>query len=168
MNRCIACLYFFFLMTRRPPRSTLFPYTTLFRSARSLKGQSGTAPVEVRPPMLTKIKYVALPLAVLIVLALSGWTWPVQPGDTLSGIAASHGDSLASVEAANPQVADVNHIYPGQVVHGPGDAPPPVVATATTGGAPGSFRACVEFRESTNGELSNNLYGIQPSTWASL
>src|SRR2546430_11825491 len=27
------CPYFFFLMIRRPPRSTLFPYTTLFRSA---------------------------------------------------------------------------------------------------------------------------------------
>src|SRR2546427_10106953 len=27
-------LFFFFLMIRRPPRSTLFPYTTLFRSAR--------------------------------------------------------------------------------------------------------------------------------------
>src|SRR5438876_2468906 len=26
---------FFFLMIRRPPRSTLFPYTTLFRSVRS-------------------------------------------------------------------------------------------------------------------------------------
>src|SRR3712207_8092427 len=26
---------FFFLMIRRPPRSTLFPYTTLFRSARA-------------------------------------------------------------------------------------------------------------------------------------
>src|SRR6266542_6752591 len=26
------CLFFFFLMIRRPPRSTLFPYTTLFRS----------------------------------------------------------------------------------------------------------------------------------------
>src|SRR3712207_7646224 len=26
---------FFFLMIRRPPRSTLFPYTTLFRSGRS-------------------------------------------------------------------------------------------------------------------------------------
>src|SRR5438477_12419352 len=25
-------VYFFFLMIRRPPRSTLFPYTTLFRS----------------------------------------------------------------------------------------------------------------------------------------
>src|SRR3712207_8378255 len=27
-----SCLLFFFLMIRRPPRSTLFPYTTLFRS----------------------------------------------------------------------------------------------------------------------------------------
>src|SRR2546430_12226914 len=27
-----VCLFFFFLMIRRPPRSTLFPYTTLFRS----------------------------------------------------------------------------------------------------------------------------------------
>src|SRR3712207_8451774 len=27
--------FFFFLMIRRPPRSTLFPYTTLFRSASS-------------------------------------------------------------------------------------------------------------------------------------
>src|SRR2546422_7459791 len=26
--------FFFFLMIRRPPRSTLFPYTTLFRSPR--------------------------------------------------------------------------------------------------------------------------------------
>src|SRR5688572_32621922 len=28
-------LFFFFLMIRRPPRSTLFPYTTLFRSCRA-------------------------------------------------------------------------------------------------------------------------------------
>src|SRR2546427_11832484 len=28
--------FFFFLMIRRPPRSTLFPYTTLFRSGRGL------------------------------------------------------------------------------------------------------------------------------------
>src|SRR5436309_14930303 len=28
----IYFLFFFFLMIRRPPRSTLFPYTTLFRS----------------------------------------------------------------------------------------------------------------------------------------
>src|SRR6266536_5356120 len=29
---CLYSLSFFFLMIRRPPRSTLFPYTTLFRS----------------------------------------------------------------------------------------------------------------------------------------
>src|SRR5207249_12294424 len=32
-------LYFFFLMIRRPPRSTLFPYTTLFRSVLRRLGQ---------------------------------------------------------------------------------------------------------------------------------
>src|ERR1039457_7322279 len=41
------CTYFyfvfFFLMIRRPPRSTLFPYTTLFRSGRGwyVKGHPG-------------------------------------------------------------------------------------------------------------------------------
>src|SRR6266511_5963974 len=30
----ILSFFFFFLMIRRPPRSTLFPYTTLFRPAR--------------------------------------------------------------------------------------------------------------------------------------
>src|SRR5256884_9435335 len=30
--RCVCRFFFFFLMIRRPPRSTLFPYTTLFRS----------------------------------------------------------------------------------------------------------------------------------------
>src|SRR3989337_1688692 len=29
---CLGLFFFFFLMIRRPPRSTLFPYTTLFRS----------------------------------------------------------------------------------------------------------------------------------------
>src|SRR2546429_7783263 len=36
MSICISLAtlsHFFFLMIRRPPRSTLFPYTTLFRSA---------------------------------------------------------------------------------------------------------------------------------------
>src|SRR6266850_6261832 len=31
--------FFFFLMIRRPPRSTLFPYTTLFRSHRRAPGR---------------------------------------------------------------------------------------------------------------------------------
>src|SRR6202795_5300734 len=41
---------FFFLMIRRPPRSTLFPYTTLFRSrASSIRGAStGAGPATSR------------------------------------------------------------------------------------------------------------------------
>src|SRR5471030_3452473 len=31
-SECVLVFFFFFLMIRRPPRSTLFPYTTLFRS----------------------------------------------------------------------------------------------------------------------------------------
>src|SRR5260370_37743989 len=41
-------LFFFFLMIRRPPRSTLFPYTTLFRSGKHGEGPGpGTGPKEV-------------------------------------------------------------------------------------------------------------------------
>src|SRR5216684_6699487 len=32
--------FFFFLMIRRPPRSTLFPYTTLFRSSKNSRGSA--------------------------------------------------------------------------------------------------------------------------------
>src|SRR6516164_322530 len=46
---------FFFLMIRRPPRSTLFPYTTLFRSERRSRAldrarRRGFLPRGVRPP----------------------------------------------------------------------------------------------------------------------
>src|SRR3989442_4641718 len=44
-TRLLRCR-FFFLMIRRPPRSTLFPYTTLFRSPRA-QFQRTTAAVAV-------------------------------------------------------------------------------------------------------------------------
>src|SRR5256886_5793638 len=41
-----SCIFFFFfLMIRRPPRSTLFPYTTLFRSIRLAAAAPGAAAV---------------------------------------------------------------------------------------------------------------------------
>src|SRR3989454_9710056 len=39
----LSFFFFFFLMIRRPPRSTLFPYTTLFRSL-PRRGPRGEAP----------------------------------------------------------------------------------------------------------------------------
>src|SRR5436190_8670018 len=52
----IYLLFFFFLMIRRPPRSTLFPYTTLFRSREppapqdALRGRGASGPRGGRRP----------------------------------------------------------------------------------------------------------------------
>src|SRR5690348_18512584 len=45
-------LFFFFLMIRRPPRSTLFPYTTLFRSLR----RQVPRPCGACPPVLSAFR----------------------------------------------------------------------------------------------------------------
>src|SRR2546426_12468963 len=42
----MRCLLIFFLMIRRPPRSTLFPYTTLFRSHLLRREAPGRRPRE--------------------------------------------------------------------------------------------------------------------------
>src|SRR5258707_13113217 len=42
-------VFFFFLMIRRPPRSTLFPYTTLFRSRARLPARRRADPDLPRP-----------------------------------------------------------------------------------------------------------------------
>jgi LysM repeat protein len=138
-------------------------------------------------------------------------THVVQAGDTLSGIAAESGVSLASVEAANPWIKNFNLIYVGQRVNVPDGrsgitttAPAPVApsvpapstgtstgsttssastgteSSASTGtaappvssggSAPSSFQQCVAWRESGNNPTASSagLYGILPSTWASL
>jgi LysM repeat protein len=160
-------------------------------------------------------------------------THTVQPGDTLSGIAASAGVSLTKVEAANRWIKNPNLIYVGQVVHvpdgrsgitpeaptyyqAPATSSTPSASTGTSdagsgtssasagysassgtssessgtssvssgtssvssgtsatsagGSAPSSFQQCVAWRESGNNPTASSagLYGILPSTWASL
>ena len=55
----------------------------------------------------------------------------VRSGDTLSGIAAAHGVSLARLEAANPQILHPDLIRPGQHVSIPGGGGTAVPATYT-------------------------------------
>src|ERR1035438_10754280 len=50
---CSSCFLFFFLMIRRPPRSTLFPYTTLFRSVRDYF-PAGGPPTRLPLPMIRR------------------------------------------------------------------------------------------------------------------
>src|SRR6266436_8659588 len=51
LSICFLFFFFFFLMIRRPPRSTLFPYTTLFRSALHVRDlpQPGEHPRHLEP-----------------------------------------------------------------------------------------------------------------------
>jgi murein DD-endopeptidase MepM/ murein hydrolase activator NlpD len=53
----------------------------------------------------------------------------VQPGDTLSGIAASHSVSLAAVEAANPHISNYNLIFAGQTIELPAGSSATAVIT---------------------------------------
>src|SRR5262249_62034925 len=47
-------LSFFFVMIRRPPRSPLFPYTTLFRSQAVATPAAVMTPIDTRTPAATK------------------------------------------------------------------------------------------------------------------
>src|SRR5688572_32307822 len=51
-------MLFFFLMIRRPPRSTLFPYTTLFRSTQ-ITPRRASAFVRLPPPALQQPSSIA-------------------------------------------------------------------------------------------------------------
>src|SRR2546422_10975986 len=57
----VLIVLFFFLMIRRPPRSTLFPYTTLFRSRPIACGASSPRPARSSPSCCA---------------TLSRWGWP--------------------------------------------------------------------------------------------
>src|SRR4051812_41933257 len=60
-------LHLFFLMIRRPPRSTLFPYTTLFRSITTILKRRGCLTV----PRLTLMSLIKMMLVMVSVAAIS-------------------------------------------------------------------------------------------------
>src|SRR5207253_7395524 len=58
VNQSTFSLYVFFLLIRRPPRSTLFPYTTLFRSGLGLprrRGHGSVRPAHRRTSRATRL-----------------------------------------------------------------------------------------------------------------
>src|SRR5438445_2892263 len=54
------CILFFFLMIRRPPRSTLFPYTTLFRSCFCFSFATWSATSPLRTVELFQVGFVSV------------------------------------------------------------------------------------------------------------
>jgi LysM repeat protein len=60
-------------------------------------------------------------------------TYVVRPGDTMASIAEAHGMSLATLEAANPQVTNPNVIHPGEVLSLKAGNPPHQPAVTSAG-----------------------------------
>src|SRR2546422_9441985 len=79
----VSCFYFFFLMIRRPPRSTLFPYTTLFRSQLQLDPRDAQ-----RRPLMDSARLLPRVLPdplVLAVRAVAAWPQGCGPRHDLRG-----------------------------------------------------------------------------------
>jgi LysM repeat protein len=74
-------------------------------------------PDQVFPNELLHIPSPASPADDLASVLAAVVTYVVQPGDTVSSIAAAHNMSLAALEAANPQVTDPNAIQAGEVLN---------------------------------------------------
>lgn len=74
----------------------------------------------------------------------SGHSYTVQYGDDLTAIARRFGVSLAALEAANPQLANSNLIYPGQSLTIPVSAAAPAVS-------PGQHEPAAQLSISENG-----------------
>ena len=87
----------------------------------------------------------------------------VQPGDTLSGIAASHSVSLAAVEAANPHISNFNLIFAGQTIELPAGSS---AAAVITGSAPAPAQQSVSVKQSVPVQQSAPSY-TSPSSTAS-
>ena len=87
----------------------------------------------------------------------------VQPGDTLSGIAASHSVSLAAVEAANPHISNFNLIFAGQTIELPAGSS---AATAITGAQAVPAQQSASVKQSVPVQQSAPSY-TSPSSTAS-
>ena len=99
---------------------------------------------------------------------LSGYNvYIVQRGDTFSGIAKRFGVSVNELWAANPQIWDINRIYPGQVIYLPASSRPVIVpipgetlvARSTDGVLPGTPSVQIKLLNAANSEVYVSLQG---------
>lgn len=84
-------------------------------------------------------------------------SYTVQRGDTLSAIAARTGTTVAALDAANPQIRNINRIYPGDVIKLP--------AGATSGQAGQTGQTSVQPGGQVNGANADvaNVAGLRPN-----
>src|SRR2546426_3989683 len=111
--------FFFFLMIRRPPRSTLFPYTTLFRSGRACGNALETeeAILALRgegPEDLMEVTY-ALGVEMLLAAGVESSAAKAKKRleDALgSGLAAEKFEQVIEAQGGNPKAVEDPSVLP--------------------------------------------------------
>lgn len=114
--------------------------------------------------MRTKILALAASVIILIMPAVAAADQIVQPGDTLSGIAENDTMSLSQIESDNPQIANYDLIYPGELIHTDSELASPAVAAPVpveTSASAGSYLTQI-----FNHESGNNPYAVNPYSGA--
>src|SRR5215472_14993297 len=106
--------FFFFLMIRRPPRSTLFPYTTLFRSRRRQpldRLDIGLLHQLEKLPRIgaEALDIAALPLGIDRVEGERGFPRPGQPGDDDEAVARQV--DIDVLQIVFPRAADADRLH---------------------------------------------------------
>lgn len=92
-----------------------------------------------------------------------GGSYTVRPGDTLSGIAASHGTSVAALAALNG-MSDPNRLAVGRVLSVPGATPSPAWSAPTPAGEVASLIASAAARYGVDPALARAV-AWQESRW---
>src|SRR5256885_5481279 len=151
----ISFLVFFFLMIRRPPRSTLFPYTTLFRSraalgslhaAHALAHGAGEGPFRVADRKSTRLNssHLVISYAVFCLKKKFGTklpTWPLHTWLPDAHVEAPTGASVILTAVLlklgghgllpfNVQIPPTPAVPPSWPLPPPATHPPPYAALA--------------------------------------
>lgn len=88
-------------------------------------------PQVVDPNLILPGQVLNIPTAVQPTPPTGATQYVVRPGDTMSMIARRFGVTLQALVAANPQIANPNILFPGQIVYVPARPVEPVPPTGT-------------------------------------
>ena len=92
----------------------------------------------------------------------------MQPGEYLAKIARNYGTTVHSIMAVNPQITNMNRIYPGQVIFVPigwTPAPVPIPVPPPTVPPPPPVPTCRAWHYVTPGQtllMIGRWYGVDP------
>ena len=126
-------------------------------------------PEALFPNELVQVPGPAIPADDVASVLAAVVTYVVQPGDTMTSIAAAHNISPAALEAANPQVTSPTDVQAGEILNLMGSSSAPLTTTKTSGAI--SIGAVTYARYTGSGTVTSwttracHIMGLPPAHW---